>query len=71
MSDYRSCLNCGKRACSQIMVDAEEDTSTPCDFWVPLPCPKCGGILSEPRTDGQRRWRHCYACHFEFEEETP
>lgn len=33
-----------------------------------LHCGFCGGILSEIRTDGIRMWRHCYSCHFEFEE---
>lgn len=31
-------------------------------------CPICGGILSEIRSDGKDRWRHCYSCHFEFPE---
>ena len=34
----------------------------------PLRCRICGGKLSEIRTDGKHRWRHCYSCHFEFEE---
>lgn len=31
-------------------------------------CPFCGGRLSEIRTDGKDKWRHCYSCHFEFSE---
>ena len=31
-------------------------------------CPDCGGPLSEVRTNGTKRWRHCYSCHFEYEE---
>ena len=34
-------------------------------------CPSCGGDLSETRIQNGRRLRHCYSCHFEFEEETP
>ena len=33
-------------------------------------CPLCGGTLSEIRTDGTKRWRHCYSCHMEQEETT-
>lgn len=32
-------------------------------------CKRCGGRLSEIRTDGKTRWRHCYSCHAEFQEE--
>ena len=31
-------------------------------------CQRCGGTLSEIREHNGRRYRHCYACHFEFEE---
>lgn len=30
-------------------------------------CPICGGRLSEIRTQGGRRWRHCFSCHLEQE----
>ena len=30
-------------------------------------CPSCGGLLSEPRQFGEKKWRHCYSCHFEYE----
>ena len=33
-------------------------------------CPLCGGTLSEIRTDGTKRCRHCYSCHMEQQEET-
>lgn len=36
--------------------------------WDKIKCPSCGGALSEIRTDGKRFWRHCFSCHFEFEE---
>lgn len=32
-------------------------------------CPFCLGALSEMRIQNGRRLRHCYSCHFEFEEE--
>lgn len=32
-------------------------------------CPFCHGTLSNPRHQNGRRLRHCYSCHFEFEEE--
>ena len=32
-------------------------------------CPFCFGKLSETRIQNGRRLRHCYSCHFEFEEE--
>ena len=31
-------------------------------------CPKCGGALSEIREHNGKKYRHCYGCHFEFEE---
>lgn len=37
------------------------------EFWRRIPCPSCGGILSEIRTNGERPYRHCYSCHFEYE----
>lgn len=32
-------------------------------------CPFCGGTLSEIREHNGKKYRHCYSCHFEFEEE--
>ena len=29
-------------------------------------CPYCQKTLSEIRTNGKDRWRHCYSCHFDF-----
>ena len=31
-------------------------------------CRFCGGRLSEIRTHNGLRYRHCFSCHFEFEE---
>ena len=30
-------------------------------------CPFCGGNMSEIREHNGKRYRHCYACHFEWE----
>lgn len=35
-------------------------------FWRKIPCPACGGALSEIRTHNGKKYRHCYSCHFEF-----
>lgn len=68
MSDWKSCGNCGDRKCAEDMKKAGcYDLTTPCDDWSKLPCQKCGGILSEIRTNGGYPHRHCYGCHFEFE----
>ena len=32
-----------------------------------IPCPSCGGTLSEVRESKGKKYRHCYSCHFEFE----
>lgn len=56
---YQSCGNCGVKDCQFFCLG---------DDWVPLPCPKCGGILSEIRVHDGKAYRHCYACHFEFPE---
>lgn len=59
MSDYQSCRNCSRHHCH-------------CEnlaLWKPIPCPSCGGILSEVREHNGKRYRHCYSCHFEFEVE--
>lgn len=38
-----------------------------CIFNPDFKCPLCGGTLSEIRTDGKKKWRHCYSCHMEQE----
>lgn len=32
-------------------------------------CKFCGGKLSEIRTFGDKKVRHCYSCHFDYEVE--
>lgn len=61
MSDYKSCDNCGFRLCPWVFFDGT------CPTWKPLPCPNCGGPLSTIREYNGKKYRHCYACHFEFE----
>ena len=29
-------------------------------------CPYCKRNLSDPMQHGERRYRHCYSCHFDF-----
>ena len=71
---YRSCDNCGNNYCF-MRDDAQElkelfirvtGGHVPCD-WKPISCPHCGGILSVIREHNGRRYRHCFACHFETE----
>ena len=60
MNDWKSCDNCGanKWIC---------EFCTARNLWKPMPCPKCGGALSEIREQNGRKLRHCYSCHFESE----
>lgn len=62
----KSCNNCGFEVCRKSVL-RQPDTSSiePCEFWMKIPCQYCGGALSEIRANGKR---HCYACHFEFED---
>lgn len=57
---WKSCGNCRLRGCPY------DDGEDACVFWERIPCPDCGGTLSTLRTNGERHWRHCYSCHFEF-----
>ena len=69
MTDWRRCDNCfhfGK-ICSGGFV--EICITRKVSGWNPIPCKNCGGALSEIREHNGRRYRHCYACHFEFFEE--
>lgn len=59
MKDCRDCDNeerCGGAA----------QNEGSCPKWEPIPCPYCGGRLSEVRWNGRTPMRHCYSCHFEF-----
>lgn len=63
MTDWRSCYNCGFGACRVNVLSAPEPYTDPCDYWRKIPCPRCGGALSEVRPGGRR---HCYSCHSEI-----
>ena len=65
----RSCGNCRDLTCFAIMQNAGIDVTEPCDTWKPLPCKSCGGTMSEIRIHNGRRYRHCFSCHFEYDEE--
>ena len=54
---WKSCGNCRISGCGW---------NCGGDDWEKIPCPFCGGTLSEIREQGGKRLRHCYACHFEF-----
>ena len=69
MGDYKSCYNCGFGSCRFNVLSAPEPYTDPCDYWRKIPCPNCGGILSEAREHNGKKYRHCYSCHFEFPED--
>ena len=57
MTGWKSCGNCSRHHCN-------------CEnlkLWKPIPCPHCGGALSEIREHKGKKYRHCFSCHFEFE----
>lgn len=70
---YKSCGNCYWQeggACNSPLAPRSGECRKTFHFWQPIHCPLCGGTLSEIRTDGTKRWRHCYSCHMEQEETT-
>ena len=71
---WKTCDNCyEKRACDCMSLFPKECRLYGLKYWKPIPCPFCGGALSEVREHirprQQRMYRHCYSCHFEFKEE--
>lgn len=63
MTNWKSCDNCGR------ICDLKYNPEIfYCFDWRKIPCKRCGGALSEIREHNGRKYRHCYACHFEFEE---
>jgi hypothetical protein len=66
MGDWKSCENCRDQECYE--AQAGLFTEITCECWEPIRC-RCGGALSEIREHNGKRYRHCYSCHFEFEEE--
>ena len=67
MSDYKSCGNCADSSCFAYRNYMGFKTDENCNDWKPIPCPSCGGVLSEVREHNGKKYRHCYACHYEFE----
>lgn len=75
MSDWQTCDNCsGNPRCytEHDVYYYPVNVTAPsriirCTDWKPIPCPRCGGALSETREHNGKKYRHCYACHFEFE----
>lgn len=67
MTDWKSCENCSNDDCPW------NHDGAACNRWEPIRC-RCGGALSDilERKDKNgkviKRYRHCYSCHFEFEE---
>ena len=70
MSNWQTCENCE--------FQNNEDFCDRCfchDEWRPIPCPFCGGSLSEITEhkikvgdeEKIRHYRHCFSCHFEDE----
>lgn len=69
MSDWKSCGNCFKDGrCYVLSVNYDPALFKACINWEPIHCPKCGGILSEIRTNGSYPHRHCYSCNFDIQE---
>ena len=48
--------------------DADACWDGDCDEGRVYSCPFCGGKLSTIRKSEGREYRHCYSCHFEWEE---
>lgn len=71
---WKSCGNCKEFLMCPVQT---KSALAWCTYWKPIPCPFCGGILSEVREhktkvgseDVIRHYRHCFSCHMEFYEE--
>ena len=70
MASWKSCDNCRiKPTCGETSKYWCNHLPHENAFWQPFHCPSCGGILSKVREHNGKKYRHCYACHFEVEEE--
>ena len=65
MSNWQTCDNCIGST-----IECKPGRKDACYMWYQISCPLCGGALSEVREHNGKKYRHCYACHFEYEEET-
>lgn len=61
---YKSCGNCGRGKECRYYTICIPQVNFP--LWEQIECPLCGGTLSEIRYHNDKKYRHCYACHFEF-----
>lgn len=68
MSNYgKSCFNCADKTCRYSMMKMIPALmKKPCEKWQAIKCPLCGGWLGEIQEHKSRKYRHCFACHFEF-----
>lgn len=64
--NYKSCGNCSQEETCRLYFDCY-DLNNEFVYWEKIPCPHCGGILSEIRHNADKSYRHCYQCHFEWE----
>ena len=79
-NSWQSCENCADITCFETRLkDHPSLWKLACPDWKPIPCPHCGGPLSEKRkyrygggpigelAKYSGKWyRHCYSCHAEF-----
>lgn len=76
MSNWQSCGNCRRNTKCPYWVFCEDKRSYMI-AWEPIPCPLCGGSLSEVKEHKTkvgdeeviRHYRHCFSCHMEFYED--
>lgn len=64
MVNWMFCNNCNNyKRC--IIEKTFPKVKENCECWTPMLC-RCGGSLSTIREHNGNKYRHCYACHFEF-----
>lgn len=66
--NYKSCGNCAlsdNGKCIVVPRLAYVECRKHYRWWQPIPCPLCGGTLSEVRESNGKKYRHCYSCHME------
>lgn len=68
---WKSCGNCIRRkwygSCPYYNLCTDRSEIIHMRAWKKIPCPFCGGILSEVREYKGKQYRHCFGCHFEFD----
>ena len=71
MDDWKSCDNCRYYAREQmycLRFGCHTEDGAWCNNWEAVKC-RFGGALSTTREHNGKKYRHCFACHFEFFEE--